>query len=254
MTTKQCKTCHQTLQLICFNKNKRCKDDLDNRCRECTKKRYEDRREEQLESQRKWREKNRDYPKQYVEKNADKVLEYRKTHYENNKQKSLEYTRQWRRDNPEKYRNARKNYIESNREQVNQYHREWKLQKRNTDVHYKLRENMSRRIRYELNTLLKGKKTKRTCEYLQCDLDFLKVYLESKFEYGMNWKNYGKVWHIDHIVPCTTWDLPNTFDTFCCWNYRNLQPLWAFENHSKKDKFEEDKKLYYKTYIETLLI
>ena len=254
MTTKQCNTCNQSLELICFTKNKRCKDGLDNRCRECTKTYREQFKEQQLESCRKWREKNPNYAKEYLEKNGEKRKEYEQKYYEKNKQKYLENQQQWRKDNPERYRNSRKKYIESNKDQVNQYHREWKSKKRNNDVHYKLKENMSRRIRYELNTLLKGTKTKRTCEYLQCDLEFLKLYLESKFEYGMSWQNYGKIWHIDHIVPCTTWKLPNTFDTFCCWNYRNLQPLWAFENHSKKDKFQEVKKLYYKTYIETLLI
>ena len=161
MTTKQCNTCNHSLELIWFNKNKRCKDGLENRCRECTKKRYVDRREEQLESQRKWREKNKDYPKQYVEKNAEKVKEYHQEHYEKNKQRYLEYTKQWRKDNPTKYKNARKMYMEKNKEYMNNYHREWKLNKRQNDVHYKLRENISRRIRYELNTLLKGTKNKK---------------------------------------------------------------------------------------------
>ncbi len=104
---------------------------------------------------------------------------------------------------------------------------------------------MSRRIRYELNTLLKGKKTKRTFEYLGCSIEELKTYLESKFIENMSWDNYGKVWHIDHIIPCSCWKLSDEFENKCCWNYRNLQPLDCSENQSKKDKFDEkDRQMY----------
>jgi hypothetical protein len=60
--------------------------------------------------------------------------------------------------------------------------------------------------------------------------------LESKFIENMSWDNYGKVWHIDHIIPCSSWDFSNEFENKHCWNYRNLQPLGSSENQSKKDK------------------
>ena len=71
------------------------------------------------------------------------------------------------------------------------------------------------------------------------------MYLESKFEIGMNWENYGLCWHIDHIIPCVAWDLTNHFESYCCWNYRNLMPLWSKENQSKKDKYDEERKSLY---------
>ena len=104
---------------------------------------------------------------------------------------------------------------------------------------------MSRRIRYELNTLLKGKKINRTLEYLGCSIDELKTYLECKFEDNFTREYYGDVWHIDHIIPCSSWNLSDDFENKCCWNYRNLQPLKASENQSKKDTFkQEDKDKY----------
>lgn len=38
---------------------------------------------------------------------------------------------------------------------------------------------------------------------------------------NMSWDNYGKEWHIDHIIPCNAWNFSNEFENKC-WNYRNL--------------------------------
>ncbi len=44
----------------------------------------------------------------------------------------------------------------------------------------------------------------------------------------MNWENYGKFgWHIDHIIPCDSFDLTKEEEQRRCFHYSNLQPLWA---------------------------
>jgi hypothetical protein len=53
----------------------------------------------------------------------------------------------------------------------------------------------------------------------------------------MNWQNYGQ-WHIDHIRPCASFDLKDPIEQAKCFNYTNLQPLWAKENLSKGAKNE----------------
>jgi len=70
----------------------------------------------------------------------------------------------------------------------------------------------------------------------------------------MNWKNYGKIWQIDHIIPCKAWNLSKEFDNYCCWNYRNLQPLYNKSNIIKKDKFNFLDKLYYEVKMKTILL
>lgn len=61
----------------------------------------------------------------------------------------------------------------------------------------------------------------------------------------MHWSNYGTLWVIDHIFPCASWDLSKVTDSFCCWHYKNLQPLWKFENESKRAAFDTLKKAEY---------
>ena len=59
----------------------------------------------------------------------------------------------------------------------------------------------------------------------------------------MNWSNYGIAWHIDHIIPCTSWDFTNEAELFMCWHYLNLQPLLRQENLSKSNKYDEEDKV-----------
>jgi hypothetical protein len=48
--------------------------------------------------------------------------------------------------------------------------------------------------------------------------------------------NYsGKDYHIDHIIPCASFDLTKPEEQLKCFNWSNLQILTAHENMSKSD-------------------
>ena len=50
----------------------------------------------------------------------------------------------------------------------------------------------------------------------------------------MNWNNCGLGgWEIDHILPCNSFDLSDPKQQELCFNYTNLQPLWAIDNIKK---------------------
>lgn len=83
----------------------------------------------------------------------------------------------------------------------------------------------------------RNKKKTRTAELIGCTVPFLKTYLENKFTNGMSWENQGRNgWHIDHIRPCTSFDLSKVEEQKKCFHYTNLQPLWESENIRKSNK------------------
>jgi hypothetical protein len=67
-------------------------------------------------------------------------------------------------------------------------------------------------------------------------------YLHKTFEdtYGRPKTEEDEV-HIDEIIPCSAWDLPN--DNKYCWHYLNSQWLLAEDNLSKSDSYDEGDKL-----------
>jgi hypothetical protein len=68
---------------------------------------------------------------------------------------------------------------------------------------------------------------------LGCTIDELWNHLEKQFKPGMTKQNYGE-WHVDHVLPCVSFDLSKEENQKKCFHYTNLQPLWAEENFKKK--------------------
>jgi hypothetical protein len=72
-------------------------------------------------------------------------------------------------------------------------------------------------------------------DVLGCSWEHFIKHLESKFVFGMTWNN-RPLWHIDHIKPCCSFDLTKPEEQRICFNYTNLQPLWAKDNLIKNGK------------------
>lgn len=90
-------------------------------------------------------------------------------------------------------------------------------------------------LRSRLGTALfrqKASKSDSTMELVGCPIEFLRGYLEARFQEGMTWENHGE-WHVDHIRPCVSFDLTDPEQQRKCFHYTNLQPLWASDNLSK---------------------
>jgi len=92
-----------------------------------------------------------------------------------------------------------------------------------------------------LNSIKKqgwSKKTK-THLILGCSYDEFKIYIESKFQEGMNWFNHGiDGWHYDHIIPISS--AQNEEEVYKLNHYTNFQPLWWYDNLKKSDKISEE--------------
>jgi len=162
----------------------------------------------------------KEYQKGWYQQNAEKKKEYDKAYYEQNREERKEQQKAYRKQNRDKRRIYKRN-------------------KHKTDLNFKLSQNLRTRVRAALN----GKcKSKNTLKLLGCSVDFLKKHIESQFEPGMSWENYGfDGWHVDHIVPCVSFDLSAPEQQQKCFNYTNLQPLWAKDNLSKNAKLDWNK-------------
>lgn len=98
-----------------------------------------------------------------------------------------------------------------------------------------------RRIRVRLNQSLRNymrisSATKRNSilKYLGCSPAELAAHLERQFRPGMTWANYGRRgWHVDHIIPCSAFNLSREDHIHVCYHHSNLQPLWCTDNEQK---------------------
>ena len=197
------------------------------------------------------RAKDREYKRIYREKYPEKIREckiksyykhreyykkYSKEYQVKNKEKYLQYLFNYRLINKERLKQKRLIYCTTRRKIISQKQYIYKKKKLKTDPYFKLMENLRSRI----YCVLKGriKKSARTLNLLGVkNISEIKLHLEKQFKNGMTWKNHGK-WHIDHIKPCASFDLTCPQQQLRCFNYKNLQPLWAFQNMSKGAKIE----------------
>jgi len=67
-------------------------------------------------------------------------------------------------------------------------------------------------------------------------VDELKEQLQTRWNDGMNWDNYGD-WNIDHVVPTSFFVFTDYSDLAfkACWSLKNIQPMWRGDNSSKSN-------------------
>lgn len=107
--------------------------------------------------------------------------------------------------------------------------------KRETDANYRLKRNLSCRLRLALKGAPKSSAMR---GLLGCSVQRLREHLENLFQPGMTWENYGQ-WHVDHVVPCAEFDLRQPHQQSMCFNWSNLQPLWAADNIRKGKRISQ---------------
>lgn len=192
-----------------FGKLSKAKDGFRYSCKECRHQEYKSNREHYIK-----RSKER-----YVEKKECAPIEKIKT--KNKKQRNKDYIKE-----------KDRRYYQKNKEAVKNRVKEYMYNRIENDIGFKILQ----RCRTRLYKAVKGYvKSARTQELIGCSVEYLLKHLESQFKEGMTWENYGE-WHIDHIIPCASFDFTKANEQRKCFHYTNLQPLWADENYRKSDK------------------
>jgi hypothetical protein len=99
---------------------------------------------------------------------------------------------------------------------------------------FKIKGNLSGRLADLIN---KKTLSTNTIKLLGCNKETFLNYIENQFTEGMTWENYGlKGWHVDHIIPLSSFDLLQEEEVIKACHYTNLQPLWWYDNLEKGNK------------------
>lgn len=123
--------------------------------------------------------------------------------------------------------NKYKRENEEYKDRYNTYQREHRI----TNTNYLL----AGRCRARINKLLAtSKNLDKFNNLIGCSLNEFKAYLENQFYGDMTWEKRNFV--IDHIIPCSWFNLSNPLHLKFCFNYKNTQPLTRKDNAIKGDK------------------
>jgi hypothetical protein len=205
---KYCAKCDTFVDVNNFAKNKNTWDGLHCHCFTCKRKQA----------------------KENYTANPDPIKEKSKLWAQENSEKRAQYQKQYRQENEKQLKQDRKIWEQNNQEHMKEYNKLNK-RKRRQETEYRLLENLRNRLR----RAIRSKKSDSTLNLVGCDVSALKEHLEKLFLIGMSWDNYGE-WHIDHIIPCASFDLSKEEEQRKCFHYTNLQPLWAADNLKKATK------------------
>lgn len=223
---KICSVCKNTKSIDNFTKCKTNKDGYNSYCKDC-RKILDKKRKENAQNNIVEIDKNKtktcikcDIEKSYSQYRICRTSNDKLSHICNECQPPNNWTK-------EKQKESGKKYIKNNPDKIKEKYKRQSL-----------RNNMRSRIICALKTS-KINKNNTTIHYIGCEIPFLKKWLEYQFIEGMTWKNQGK-WHIDHVKPCSSFDLHDEVQLKECFNWKNLQPLWGSDNCSKSNKIDND--------------
>jgi hypothetical protein len=204
METKVCKRCDECKSLTEFSKNKNNNDGLQIYCKSCSK----------------------EYKKKYYIEHKGEILKKSKKYYIENQELIITRAKVWSNNNKSKVEQYKKKYVDKHRDFINSK----MIMRKKEDPILKLK----MLYRSKTNKIL-GSNRESTFQLIGCSPQELKTHLEKKFKDGMSWENHGLFgWHIDHIIPLSFAKSDDELKKLC--HYTNLQPLWAKDNISKRDK------------------
>lgn len=145
------------------------------------------------------------------------------------KARKRERHRRWRAANQARYNAWQRAYLAANRETV----AAWKRRARSKPqarIREALRSRLKEYLRQPIGTP--------SHQLFGCSSSDLRKHIESLMVGGMTWRGYGRSWHIDHIVPLSSFDLSDPAQRAKACHYTNLRPLWAVQNLAKGSKLD----------------
>ncbi len=276
MKTKKCSKCQEEKALSEFHKTKTCKDGFYCYCKVCRKSKNIKDKEELAKLDRKkcsdcnktkdisefYKQKDgflgvrgdcKECIKAYQLKNKEHIAKITKEYRDNHKEEISEVNRKqhiknkiannkrhkkYYQDNKEQEKQRSKDYreVSKNKTRLAKLHTIYTRERRQNDPSFRLLCNLRNRMCVVIS---KGQKSLSTMFLIGCEIDYLMYHLQEQFKPEMTWDNYG-LWHIDHIKPCSKFNLSSFDEQKECFNFTNLQPLWKIDNLRKGSKIIQE--------------
>jgi hypothetical protein len=150
------------------------------------------------------------------------------------KKRQAETCRRYRERNVDKRRKSAREWAQRNRAKGMARFRE----RYATDPAFNIAIKVRRRIHMALRSGYAGKRRAGSIiELLGCSYEQLKQHIERQFIKGMTWEGcFNGSIELDHIRPCSSFNLTDAEQQRVCFHYTNLQPLWAKDNLIKAAK------------------
>jgi hypothetical protein len=250
ITQKICSKCNKSKEITEFYKNKSI-------CKKCHNEYYKNyaivNKNKIKEYQKSYRNVNKEelkeYQKEYVKNHKGKKYEYDKNRRQELKEEIIIYKSNYYKRNKKRLIEKQKNYYKNHKKEKKEYDKIYnkknilkinkrRKEKRKNDINFKISHLLRNRIK---DALKNNTKSIHTLELLGCSLDQFKQYLQNTainngyLNFDIN--NYsGKKYHIDHIIPCSKFNLKCSYHQKLCFHWSNMQILDAYSNFKKNNK------------------
>jgi hypothetical protein len=156
--------------------------------------------------------------------------EYAKEYRLNNQELVRERNREWY---EVKGRQHRKEYRQKRLEEERRYENE----RYHNDPNFRMRKILRTRL---IKTIKGIKTSKSLMSYVDVDILTFVKWIEYQWHDNMSWDNYGSLWEVDHVIPCSSYDLTIEDNKKECFHWSNMRPLLKTQNMSKSNKIIED--------------
>lgn len=168
-------------------------------------------------------------------KNKDVINHKKKQNYLQNKEVISSKHKLYHIQNKDKLNQNSKNYRMTHPDKIRQYNKMYGKTRKMSDINFRIGCN----LRSRMNAALKAnQKAGSSVRDLGCSIPEFKQYIEKKWLVGMTWVNWNKCgWHLDHIIPLSSFDLTKRDQFLAACHYTNFQPLWARDNIKKGNRF-----------------
>jgi hypothetical protein len=236
---KKCTKCGLNKSLDEFYKNIQYKGGIVSACKGCyaigRKSWYLRNRLRAVECAKQWsiqhKDKRREITRKWKADHPERTKELNKKSYAKNIEKERIRSREKQKKNPEKERERQRRWKAANPDKQKAIQDRANARTRSTPKG-RLNDAVSTGVGLSLRGVASHKNGYKWETLVGYTVGQLMKHLEKQFRSGISWENYGKEWHVDHIIPIVAFNFETPFDL-------DFRRCWALKNWSKNGKIDK---------------